>query len=321
MNDGDESNPISKSSPISATAFSIICIVYWIITYLTGIFSEITYFSIFFGIANQLIVRSVGVIWSGNIAKKKERYVNGWRILGFWFPLISLIVIDNIRKLEPADASSIKRDKRITKLTGTISSILILGSPLVLWIIFNVVMRPEPPQRLKEFYQVPFFLLATQNGDSLSSDDLKGYAYVTDFFFTSCNGVCPKMNSNLSGLQNAFKDEERIKFLSITVDPEQDSIPVLKQYAEKYKAIDRKWYFLTGKKNIIYQLAEGGFKVPVADTSNGTESFTHSDRLVLVDGTGMIRGYYKTVEDSTAMDSLYNDITNLLLEKPKTSEE
>lgn len=206
------------------------------------------------------------------------------------------------------------------KKIGVIAALVVLLIPVACWLWFNVIMRPEPPKRLKEFYQVPFFNLATQNGDSLSSDDLKGYAYVTDFFFTSCNGVCPKMNSNLTGLQNVFKDEERLKFISITVDPEHDSISVLKQYAEKYKAMDRKWYFLTGKKDVIYNLAEGGFKVPVADTANGMESFTHSDRLVLVDGTGWIRGYYKTVEDSTAMDSIYNDITNLLLEKPKSSE-
>lgn len=155
-------------------------------------------------------------------------------------------------------------------------------------------------------------------GDTVTSDDLKGYVYVTDFFFASCPGVCPKLSTHLSKMQENFKDEQRIKFVSITVDPMRDSVAALKAYSEKYKAVDTKWYFLTGVKDTIYNLAEKGFKVPVVEDVNGEEEFTHTDRMVLVDGTGMIRGYYNVVEDTAMVDSLYNDIERLLIEKPKS---
>lgn len=201
---------------------------------------------------------------------------------------------------------------------GLVAAAIILLAPFGFWIYYDIYKTPMLSPRLKEFYQVPFFKLANQLGDTVTSDDLKGYVYVTDFFFASCPGVCPKLSTHLSKMQENFKDEQRIKFVSITVDPMRDSVAALKAYSEKYKAVDTKWYFLTGVKDTIYNLAEKGFKVPVVEDVNGEEEFTHTDRMVLVDGTGMIRGYYNVVEDTAMVDSLYNDIERLLIEKPKS---
>ena len=201
---------------------------------------------------------------------------------------------------------------------GVIAAAIILIAPFGFWIYFDVYKHPHAESRLKEYYQVPFYKLVNQLGDTVTSDDLKGYVYVTDFFFSSCTSVCPKLSNRISQLQKNYKDEQRIKFISITVDPMRDSVATLKKYAEKFGAFDNKWYFLTGDKDSIYRLGEKGFYLSVVDSANGEQQYTHDSHLVLVDGTGMIRGYYKVLEDSTQMDSLYNNIERLLIEKPKS---
>ena len=200
---------------------------------------------------------------------------------------------------------------------GTIAAIVILLFPIGFFLYYDLYKGPPVHTRLPELYEVPYFKMVNQLGDTVTSDDLKGYIYVTDFFFSSCPGVCPKLSAHFSELQKNYKDIPQIKFISITVDPIRDSVSALKKYSEKFGAIDSKWYFLTGIKDSIYKLAEDGFKVPVVQDVNGEEEFTHTDRMVLVDGTGMIRGYYNVVEDTVMVDSLYNSIERLLIEKPK----
>lgn len=203
---------------------------------------------------------------------------------------------------------------------GTIAAIVILLFPIGFFLYYDIYKGPVKHTRLPELYEVPFFKLVNQLGDTVTSDDLKGYIYVTDFFFSSCPGVCPKLSSHISEMQKNYKDIPQIKFISISVDPMRDSVAALKKYAERFGADDAKWFFLTGVKDSIYHLAENGFKVPVVQDVNGEEEFTHTDRMVLVDGTGMIRGYYNVVEDSVMVDSLYNSIERLLIEKPKAAE-
>ncbi len=201
---------------------------------------------------------------------------------------------------------------------GVIAAAIILIAPFGFWLYYDVYKHPHAESRLKEYYQVPFFKLVNQSGDTVTSDDLKGYVYVTDFFFTSCTSICPKLSKRISEMQKNYKDEQRLKFVSITVDPVRDSVATLKKYAEKFGAVANKWNFLTGDKDSIYRLGEKGFYLSVVDSANGEEQYTHDSHLVLVDGTGMIRGYYKVLEDSTEMDSLYNNIERLLIEKPKS---
>ena len=201
---------------------------------------------------------------------------------------------------------------------GVIAAAIILIAPFGFWLYYDVYKHPHAEPRLKEYYQVPFFKLVNQLGDTVTSDDLKGYVYVTDFFFTSCQTICPKLSNRLSKMQTNYKDEQRIKFVSITVDPLHDSVAVLKKYAEQFGAVPTKWWFLTGARDSIYKLGEKGFYLSVVDTSDGERNFTHDGHLVLVDGTGMIRGYYGVLDDSTQMDSLYNNIERLLIEKPKS---
>lgn len=146
------------------------------------------------------------------------------------------------------------------------------------------------------FHNVPGFSLTDQNGKLVDSSVVKGKIHVADFFFTRCGTICPKISSQLTRVQDIFRDNPDIVFLSFSVDPEHDSPQKLQDYARKYEAIPGKWYFLTGDKAQIYRLAQRGYFLPVVDhgVSYGKpdETFIHSEKLVLVDKEGYIRGFY-----------------------------
>ncbi|MBA2421673.1 MAG: SCO family protein [Chitinophagales bacterium] len=198
--------------------------------------------------------------------------------------------------------------------------IILLGLPLGFFFYYKqkIDSLPRQEKSVKTFWAAPPFKYTTQKGDSLSSDDLKGHIYVADFIFTNCGGVCPNLSQTMSLIQLNFKDDPRVKLVSFTVDPDRDSIPVLKEYADRYGAIDGSWYFLRGKKEEVWKMAEEGFKVPVVYTPEGGtgNEFTHTDKLVLVDGQGNIRGFYSGL-DKERMDSLYNNLASILVGIPK----
>jgi len=191
---------------------------------------------------------------------------------------------------------------------------LLIALPASFFYFFSSKVPPPPPAPHK-FGPAPAFMLKHQDGGTLSNDDLKGYIYVADFFFTHCNSVCPKLSQLMNKMQESYKTEPRMRFVSFTIDPLRDSVPVLKAYANQYGALSDKWYFLTGDAHYIRDtIAEKGFKVPVVPDGGTSDQFTHTDRFVLVDGAGQIRGYFN-VMDPPQTDSLYNMIERLLVEK------
>jgi protein SCO1/2 len=193
---------------------------------------------------------------------------------------------------------------------------ILLGLPLAFFFYYKQKIDDLPRQgsSVKTYWAAPHFTYATQNGDSFSSDDLKGHVYVADFIFTNCEGVCLNLSKTMSLIQLNFKDDRRVKLVSFTVDPDRDSIPVLREYADRYGAIDDKWYFLRGEKAEVWKMAQEGFKIPVVYTPEGGtgNEFTHTEKLVLVDGDGNIRGYYNGL-DKERMDSLYNNLASILV--------
>jgi protein SCO1/2 len=138
-----------------------------------------------------------------------------------------------------------------------------------------------PPQ------PVPDFSLVDQKGERVTLASLKGRVWVADFFFTHCTGKCPLITMRMNSILKAVPEDADLKLVSITVDPEQDSSPVLARYAEQFEANDPRWLFLTGDKQAILRLANEGFKLSATD--NPSE---HSLKLALVDQAGQIRGYY-----------------------------
>lgn len=166
------------------------------------------------------------------------------------------------------------------------------------------------------FHKVPFFAFPSSNGDTISSKTTEGKIYIADFFFTSCPGICKQMSSQLKRVQESILDNPEVLILSHSVDPENDSISVLKAYAEKHKAINGKWYFLTGEKNKIFDLAQKGYFISALEdsTSNDADRFIHSDKFILVDKQKHIRGYYNGT-DPKEVDRLILEIDVLLQEQ------
>jgi protein SCO1/2 len=141
-------------------------------------------------------------------------------------------------------------------------------------------------------HYIPDFTFVNQKSEAVGSKDMKGKVTVVDFFFTSCTSICPVMSSELERVNDMFREEPSLQILSISIDPTYDTSEILQDYADKYNASAGKWDFLTGDKDEIYQLAKCGFILPTLDGMGVPDDFAHSDKFVLIDQEGRIRGYY-----------------------------
>ena len=160
-------------------------------------------------------------------------------------------------------------------------------------------------------HTIPTFEMINQEGKTITNKDFEGKIYVADFFFTTCGSICPVMTNNLVKVQNEFMHDKNIKILSFTVNPETDSVQVLRDYAKKYGALSDKWSFCTGSKNKIYKLAQRGFLLVPPDVDvNDSSQFIHDERFNLVDAKGRIRGTYSGT-DSIEVQQLIEDIKTL----------
>ncbi|MEJ6675191.1 MAG: SCO family protein [Polaribacter sp.] len=140
------------------------------------------------------------------------------------------------------------------------------------------------------------FKLSNQNGKIITNKSYANKIYVADFFFTRCQSICIAMAYNMSELQDFYKNDGDIMFLSHSVTPVMDSVVVLKEYAESKGVIDGKWNLTTGPKKHIYELARKSY-FAVLDEGNGDEDdFIHTEQFVLVDKERRIRGYYDGTE-------------------------
>ena len=162
------------------------------------------------------------------------------------------------------------------------------------------------------FHVIPNYKFQTQSGDSLELDSLRGNIFVADFFFATCPGICPKLSNSLERVQEAFVRDQNFRIVSFSVDPDKDTIQALRGYADRHNAIPGKWYYLRGAKENIFKLAQDGFYITAKDDEDGgPEAFIHSEKLVLVDQDGNIRGYYSGI-DSARVNQLMGDIVLLL---------
>lgn len=159
---------------------------------------------------------------------------------------------------------------------------------------------------------VPPFQLVDQNGQSYGTAQLQGRIWIADFVFSTCPGPCPLISSRMSETQKPLRDTD-VKLVSFTVDPEHDTPAVLRDYAARLNAQPGRWHFLTGDKSTIYRLVRDGFKLATGE--GGETGPIHSTRMVLVDRSGMIRGYYDAT-DADAVTRLLADTNHLLREQP-----
>lgn len=162
---------------------------------------------------------------------------------------------------------------------------------------------------------VPVEKFINQHGDSFSTAQLRGKISVVQFFFASCEGICPIISDNMVLVQKEFAGNQNVKLISFTVDPARDSVPVLKKYAERFSCDSAQWTLLTGEKKKIYDMVRYGFILPDVEPGNGDEEdFIHSNQLVLVDRNSIIRGYYSGT-DTAEVRMLLEDVHTLLNEK------
>lgn len=140
-----------------------------------------------------------------------------------------------------------------------------------------------------EAKKVPSFSFTNQDGKTITNQNYLGKVYVVEFFFTTCPTICPKMNDNLVQIQNAFNGVDNFGIASFSINPEHDTIQVLKDYAEQYGISNPNWHLMTGDQEDIYKLANQGFNLYTAQEEEVEGGFEHSGNFALIDKNGFIR--------------------------------
>lgn len=182
-------------------------------------------------------------------------------------------------------------------------ALIILGVSAMAPLLANV-LQPKPV--LPQFSTVTEFSFSDQNEQPFSRDNVAGKVWLTNLFFSSCKGPCPKMSAQLAILSKRFKHTPGVVFTSVSVDPEHDSAEVLREYAARFEATDKSWYFLRGEIEKVKQFAVEGLKIGTPDNPR-----LHSTRFVLVDQSGTVRGYYQSNEPGI-VNKIADDIESLL---------
>ncbi|WP_317043810.1 SCO family protein [Maribacter sedimenticola] len=166
----------------------------------------------------------------------------------------------------------------------------------------------------KQFHKIPDFKLINQLGDTVTQNTFDDQIYITDFFFTSCPGICLKMTNNMTKVQEAFLDNPEVAILSHSVTPSIDSVSVLKTYAEKNGVIDSKWHLVTGDKTEIYNLGRNEYFVENdLGIPKDINDFLHTENFLLIDKNKHIRGIYNGL-NRASIAQLITDAEALLQE-------
>jgi protein SCO1 len=192
------------------------------------------------------------------------------------------------------------------------------------YIYDSVIEKTENGKSITDtiWHQLPDFALTNQLGRQVSWKDLEGKVVVADFFFTRCPTICPQLTRNMKRMQDGISNAQRVgstqadfvHFISLSVDPERDSVAALKAWANRFQIDPQNWWLLTGKKKEIYDLSIDHMKLGLVDGQGIDTSFFHTDYMVLIDKNRNIRGYYHGL-DTAEIGRLSRDIVMLRLEK------
>lgn len=164
------------------------------------------------------------------------------------------------------------------------------------------------------YHSIPPFNFVNQDGDTITDKFYDGKIYVADYFFTTCKTICPKMSTELLRVQAKFQyTKGYIQILSHTVNPENDSVPILKEYANMVHADTKMWNFVTGDKKRLYDIARNGYLLNALEGDGGPDDFIHSELFILVDKEKHIRGIYDGTKIKE-VSNLIDDIKVLMAE-------
>ena len=207
-------------------------------------------------------------------------------------------------------------------------------SIIIMTIIYNLY-KPEPRlkvyqpneftkelvdsmlQRVRKFHKIDDFKLINQYGDTITQADFENKIYITDFFFTTCQTICPIMTEHMELIQEAFEDDDEIMLLSHSVTPDIDDIKRLNKYAKEHNAIKGKWHLVTGDKKEIYKLARQSYFTTKTIGDGGKYDMVHTENFVLIDKEKRIRGTY----DGTNPDEIEEAIEDIKILKNEYLEE
>ena len=142
------------------------------------------------------------------------------------------------------------------------------------------------------YHQIASFNLTNQIGQVVNQNTTKNKIYIANFFFASCQSICPMMSNQLQEVQKAFLADDSVLILSHSVNPLHDTVAVLSNYGDTYGAKTNKWHLLTGNKKQIYDLAKTSYLVNAFEDDGSPEGFLHSELFLLIDKKARIRGMY-----------------------------
>ena len=164
------------------------------------------------------------------------------------------------------------------------------------------------------YHTISSFSFVDQDSAVITNKTFNGSIYVADFFFTSCPSICPIMKAQMLRVYQEFEDDNRVKLLSHTIDPEYDNVAVLSDYATRLAVNTNKWHFVTGEKEKIYDMAQTSYYIAARANDQAPGGYEHSGAFILVDPSRRIRGVYDGT-DAERVDALIADIKILLKEK------
>lgn len=162
------------------------------------------------------------------------------------------------------------------------------------------------------------FAFTNQDGKRVTERDLEGKVFVTEYFFTTCPSICPMLNTNMMKIYEAYKNEPGFIIISHTSDPDNDSASRLKQYADSLQVNTERWWFLTGRKDSLYQAARNSYLLddPQNNLQSIDDQFLHTQYFALVDRIGRVRKIYDGLKKEE-IEELKKDIGNLLKESDR----
>jgi protein SCO1/2 len=187
------------------------------------------------------------------------------------------------------------RFRRLTIVSGFLVGLLALSTGC-----------SDPASKLEVYGVVPSFQLTDSLGNSFDSNQLTGKVWVADFIYTHCPGPCPRMTSQMHTLEKQIEGDQDVRLVSFTVDPAQDSPPVLNNFAQRFGGPTPQWFFLTGAPETLHKLARNVFMV-----GDLVGVMDHSTKFILVDRKRRIRGFYSTFEPD-GIAKLRKDIQSLV---------
>ena len=171
--------------------------------------------------------------------------------------------------------------------------VLLFSMPVIAVGVLSVSKSFEE-KPLPQFGKVPPFELFERSGDRIGSKELENRVWIASFIFTSCGGQCPIITARMKEIQSKLRFKEALRLVSISVDPTRDTTKALQEYAIRYGADPYKWWFLTGPDKEIQSLVRNGFRLSNVEDKG---EIIHSEKLVLVDHRGFMRGYYDANDD------------------------